>query len=192
MAYEFNRDKHVQHSRGGLNARHAASGSTIAIASGGRRAVNRIDSSASTSPQPARAVPPRTGPSSPHARDDVFLYSAALAFYGLISVAPLVIVALWVTSLVVGPTQVHHVADELGRLAPPALGADQALERVAHLRTALGVVAVVAALWPATAYGAALVRVLDRVAGDREATGLRGRGAALLLVAPYPSSCSAA
>jgi membrane protein len=118
--------------------------------------------------------------------DDVFLYSAALAFYGLISVAPLVIVALWVTSLVVGPTQVHHVADELGRLAPPALGADQALERVAHLRTALGVVAVVAALWPATAYGAALVRVLDRVAGDREATGLRGRGAALVLVGAVP------
>jgi hypothetical protein len=31
--------------------------------------------------------------------EDVFLYSAALAFYGLISVAPLVVVALWVTSL---------------------------------------------------------------------------------------------
>ena len=124
--------------------------------------------------------------------DDVFLYSAALAFYGLISVAPLVIVALWVTSLVVGPTQVHHVADELGRLAPPALGADQALERVAHLRTALGVVAVVAALWPATAYGAALVRVLDRVAGDRERRACGDEVRRCCLSAPYPSSCSAA
>lgn len=46
--------------------------------------------------------------------------------------------------------------------------------------------AVVAALWPATAYGAALVRVLGRVAGNREASGRRGRGAALVLVFIVP------
>lgn len=118
--------------------------------------------------------------------DDMFLYAAALAFYGLISLAPLVVVALWVTSLLVGPTQVHHVADDLARLAPPALGVDGALERVADLGTTVGLVAVAAAVWPATAYGAALVRVLDRVAGAREASGLRGRGAALLLVCLVP------
>jgi membrane protein len=118
--------------------------------------------------------------------DDIFLYSAALAFYGLISVAPLVVVALWVTTLLVGEAQVQHVADDLARLSPPALGVDGALERVADLGTTLGLLAVVAALWPATAYGSALVRVLDRVAGDREATGLRGRGAALLLVFIVP------
>jgi YihY family inner membrane protein len=118
--------------------------------------------------------------------DDVFLHAAALAFYGLISVAPLVVVALWVTTLVVGPSQVHQVADHLARLAPPALGIDRALRRVANLTTTLGLVAVVAALWPATAYGAGLVRVLDRHAGDREGSGLRGRGAALLLVCLMP------
>jgi YihY family inner membrane protein len=118
--------------------------------------------------------------------EDVFLYSAALAFYGLISVAPLVVVALWVTSLLVGQAQIDHLADELAQLAPPALGVDQAVERVADLGTTLGLVAVVAALWPATAYGAALVRVLDRVARDPAATGLRGRGAALLLVGLVP------
>ena len=117
----------------------------------------------------------RRGIDTAHA-DDVFLYSAALAFYGLISVVPLVVVALWITSLVVGQAQVHHVADELARLAPPALGLDRALEKVADLGTTLGLAAVVAALWPATAYGTALVRVLDRVAGDRAATGLRGEG----------------
>jgi membrane protein len=116
----------------------------------------------------------------------VFLYSAALAFYGLVSVAPLVVVALWITSLIVGPDQVHQVSDELARLAPTALGADRALERVADLGTTLGLVAVVAALWPATAYGSALVRVLDRVAGNRTATGLRRRGAALLLICVVP------
>ena len=118
--------------------------------------------------------------------DDLFLYAAALAFYGLISVAPLVVVALWLTSLVVGQAEVHHVADELARLAPPALGADRALEKVADLGTTLGLAAIFAALWPATAYGSALVRVLDRLGGDRAATGLRGRGAALLLVSLVP------
>jgi membrane protein len=118
--------------------------------------------------------------------DDVFLYSAALAFYGLISVAPLVVVALWVTSLVVGSAQIHDAAGELARFSPEALGADRALERVADLGTGLGVVAVIAALWPATAYGSALARVLDRLAGDSNATGLRRRGAALGLVGVAP------
>jgi len=118
--------------------------------------------------------------------DDVFLYAAALAFFGLVSVAPLVVVALWVTSLVVGPGQVHRVADELARLAPQALGVDRALERVATAGTTVGVVAVAAALWPATAYGSALARVLDRAAGEPPAAGWRGRGVALVLVAVVP------
>jgi membrane protein len=148
--------------------------------------------------QGARIVSNPWAPALPHAirqvrralatarAEDVFLYSAALAFYGLISVAPLVVVALWVTSLVVGPTQIHDAAAELGRFSPEALGADRALERVADLGTRLGLVAVIAAVWPATAYGSALVRVLDRLTGDRDATGLQRRGAALLLVCLAP------
>lgn len=118
--------------------------------------------------------------------DDLFLHSAALAFYGLVSVAPLVVVALWATTLVVGANQVGHVADQLARFAPPALGVDRALQRADDLSTTLGLLAVVAALWPATAYGAGLVRVLDRIAGDQEGTRLRRRGAALLLVCLVP------
>ena len=121
--------------------------------------------------------------------EDVFLYSAALVLYGLISVAPLVVVALWVTTLVVGPTQIHDAAAELARFSPEDLGADRALERVADLGTRLGLVAVIAAVWPATAYGSALVRVLDRLTGDPDATGLQRRGAALLLVCLAPCSC---
>ena len=109
-----------------------------------------------------------------------------MAFYGLISFAPVVVVAMWVTTLVVDAGQVHHVADYFARVAPPALGVDRAIQRVAGLSTTLGVVAVAAALWPATAYGAGLVRVLDRVGGERQDAGLRGRGAALLLVCVVP------
>jgi uncharacterized BrkB/YihY/UPF0761 family membrane protein len=109
-----------------------------------------------------------------------------LAFYGLISFAPVIVVALWVTTLVAGPGHVHHVADYFARVAPRSLGVDRALRRVAGLSTTLGLVAVVAALWPATAYGAGLVRVLDRVGGERQDAGLRGRGAALLSVCLVP------
>lgn len=116
----------------------------------------------------------------------MFLYSAALAFYGLISVVPLVVVALWLTTLVVGADEVQRVADRMATLAPPALGVDEALRDAAKLSTSLGLVAVLAALWPATAYGAGLVRVLNRIAGDRERTGLHGRGVALLLVFLVP------
>ena len=118
--------------------------------------------------------------------DDLFLYAAALAFYGLISVAPLVVVALWVTTLVVGEVQVRNVADDLARLAPRQIGVDRALVRLADLGTTLGLLAVLAALWPATAYGSALARLLDRLTGTRDAAGLRRRGAALLLVAVVP------
>ena len=118
--------------------------------------------------------------------DDVFLYAAALAFYGLISVAPLVVVAWCVISLLVTDAQVHEIADELARFAPGSLGADRALERIADVGTSLGLVAVVAALWPATAYGSALAGVLNRLAGDRTRTTFRGRGAALLLVGMVP------
>jgi YihY family inner membrane protein len=114
------------------------------------------------------------------------LFAAALAFYGLISVAPLVVVALWLTTLVVGTGQVHQVAGDLARFAPPALGADHALQRAANISATLGVVALMAALWPATAYGAGLVRVLDRIGGEGDRTPLRRRGAALLLVAVVP------
>ena len=119
--------------------------------------------------------------------DDLFLYAAALAFYGLVSVAPLVVVALWLTSLLVGSDQVEDAANALARYAPEALGADRALVRVADFGTRLGVLAVIAALWPATAYGAGLMRILDRFGDDRAATGMRRRGAALLLVAMAPA-----
>jgi hypothetical protein len=79
-----------------------------------------------------------------------------------------------------------RAAAELARLSPQALGTDRALERVADLGIWLGLVSVVAAVWPATACESALVRVLDRLAGNHDATGLRRRGAALLLVCLAP------
>ncbi len=120
--------------------------------------------------------------------DDLFLYGAALAFYGLVSVAPFIVVALWLTALLVGDDKIHLVAAQLDDLAPRALGADRALQRVADLGARAGLVAVVAALWPATAYGSALARVFDRITLGQQAPwkGLRGRGLTLALVGFVP------
>jgi len=123
---------------------------------------------------------------------DVLLYSSGLAFYALVSVVPLVIVVMWIVATILGDERVHRLAQELSNVAPPGLGADQALERVAALGTQIGLPAVLAALWPATAYGAGLSRAFRRLAPDEDArsgskakaTGLRGRILALIILLP--------
>ena len=121
---------------------------------------------------------------------DVLLYASGLAFYALVSIAPLVIVIMWIVAALLGDERVHRLADELKRVAPDGLGADQALKRVADLGTQIGLPAVAAALWPATAYGAGLSRAFLRLApgaaakGRAKSRGLRGRILAFLLLLP--------
>jgi YihY family inner membrane protein len=114
------------------------------------------------------------------------LYSAALGFYGIVSVIPLTIVAMWIVSLVLGDQRTHHLAQDLRRYMPKSIGADQALERVADLGARLGVVSLITALWPATAYGSGLERAFDRLSprADRRLEGLRGRGLFFLVILP--------
>jgi membrane protein len=121
------------------------------------------------------------------AGNDVFLYSAGLAFYGLISAVPMTIVVLWVISLIAGDDRVHQLARTLSELLPDNLGADKALVRVASLGSGLGVPALVTSLWPATAYGAGLRRAFDRLSPKGSRTkleGLRGRGLVLVGLLP--------
>jgi membrane protein len=116
---------------------------------------------------------------------DLFLLSAGLAFYALISVAPLVILVMWITSVVLGDERIHQLAAEVGRYAPKGIGADQALRRVSQMGSRIGWWAIVTALWPATAYGAGLRRAFDRLSPKEEPLeGLRGRGLAFLVLIP--------
>jgi membrane protein len=121
--------------------------------------------------------------------EDVFLLSAGLAFYALVSVVPFSILVLWVVSLVTGEKEVKEVADRLAGLLPAKLGVEGALQRVADLGATLGVGALLALLWPATAYGSGLRRAFDRLARNRdeEARGLRGRALALGLLGVVPA-----
>lgn len=116
--------------------------------------------------------------------DDVILLAAGLAFYALVSVAPLVVIALWATSVVVGDDAVKQTGEELRRLVPSKLGVDKAFENVANAGAQIGVWAVLAALWPATAYGAGLVRAFNRLSHrSPQLPGLRGRALTLVLMA---------
>ena len=116
-------------------------------------------------------------------QEDALMIAAGLAFYALVSVAPLVIIALWVTSVIVGDDAVQRTGEELARLAPGKLGLDKAFTQVAKTGSDLGIWAVAAAIWPATAYGAGLARAFNRVSGQaRELPGLRGRALAFIIM----------
>jgi membrane protein len=117
---------------------------------------------------------------------DVLLYSAGLAFYAIVSVVPLTILVMWILSAILGDQRTHQLAQEIRRLSPENIGADQALERVANLGSKLGIASILTALWPATAYGSGLERAFDRLGPktDRSLEGLRGRGMFLLVILP--------
>lgn len=121
--------------------------------------------------------------------EDIFMLAAGLAFYALVSVAPFAIVALWVVSLVTSDAKVQEVGDQLVRLAPHQLNVDQALRRVSQLGAGLGFGAFILLLWPATAYGAGIMRAFERLSPvpDRDAKGLRGRALALALLGVVPA-----
>ncbi len=65
--------------------------------------------------------------------EDVFLLSAGLSFYALVSVVPFAVLVLWLVSLVTGKARVHEVADQLARHLPANLGVENALQSVADL-----------------------------------------------------------
>ena len=118
--------------------------------------------------------------------NDVFLLATSLAFYALISIAPLSVVVLWVVGLIVGERRLLAFAAEAGRASPKNLGLDRIVRQVAQAGGQAGVIGIVTGLWPATSYGAGLQRAFDRL-GDRpgqELHGLRGRGLFSVLLIP--------
>jgi membrane protein len=118
--------------------------------------------------------------------DDILLLAAGLAFYAAVSLVPLVLLILSIVSMILGDQRVKELADLVGRVAPKSLGADQFVRHIATVATRTSIVAFLTGLWPATSYGAGLVRAFDDLSptGDRRAQGLRGRGLALILLIP--------
>jgi membrane protein len=120
-------------------------------------------------------------------RHDLVFYAAGLTFYAAIAVVPLLLVAWFVTSLVLGDEVVGTLTTALAAYAPTSLGLREGVRSLGEVGPRLGIASFAAALVPATSYGDGLVRAMDRVAErDRRAKGLRGRLLALVFVASLP------
>jgi uncharacterized BrkB/YihY/UPF0761 family membrane protein len=114
--------------------------------------------------------------------------SAGLAFYALISLPPTVLIAFWVAGSFVSDDELKQLGTTLDERTPQELPVGTVLQGLIDVATTAGWVSVLAALWPATAYGAALARAFTEVAPDseRRLRGWRGRLAALGVVAVLP------
>lgn len=120
---------------------------------------------------------------------DMWLLAGGLTFYAGIAVVPLLLLALYLAGLVVGPETVRTLTLDLVRRAPEQLGFAEGLEALADVGPSLGLTAALAALVPATTYGEGLVRAFDRL-GDRgrtEGRVWRGRLRSFALLALLPA-----
>jgi len=133
--------------------------------------------------EPAIRIPSSVRQASIERGQDIRMFAAGAAFYGLVAVVPLAIFVLWIASLVAGADRQLAVA--LSDMLPAEIGVGTALKQVADLGPGLGIAAALAALWPATAYGAALRRSFGRLAGRRDLLDRpSGRGALMIVVLP--------
>ena len=123
---------------------------------------------------------------------DTALIAAGLTFYAGIAVVPALVLSLGLTSWATSPQTVRELTGRLAEVLPEALGAPDALDRLARAGTDLSGVEALLTLLPISLYGEGLRRALLRFspAHDRF-TAWRGRllSLPLLLVAPlllYP------
>lgn len=118
---------------------------------------------------------------------DLLLYAAGLTFYAAIAVVPLLLIAVFLASLLLGDDTVTALGRRLADYVPDNLGAAAALEWLAAVGPNLSVASVLAALLPATTYGEGLVRTFNRVARRQgRSPGLLGRLRSLLILPALP------
>lgn len=116
---------------------------------------------------------------------DVLLTASSLAFYGLISLLPLLLLSFSVFEAFAGAEQLRR----LERAATsPQTGSVGLLARDLMRGASTSWIVVLGTLWPATAYGAGLARALRHMA-DRDVgpSGAAGRLKGLLFVGVLPA-----
>lgn len=119
------------------------------------------------------------------ADSDILLSASSLAFYGLVSALPLLLITFAVVEAVSGDDTVRRFADEVSQSGPE--GSGQFLDQLADGGGSLTFTTLLFTIWPATAYGGGLRRALTRHADRSEsASGLLGRvlGLGMVLVLP--------
>jgi uncharacterized BrkB/YihY/UPF0761 family membrane protein len=120
--------------------------------------------------------------------DEFFTTSSSLAFYALISIPPMTIIALWIAGGFVDADQLRELGEELSDGAPDELEIHEIVAGLIEVATSVGWVSVLTAFWPATAYGAALAKGFGMIASEpeRDVKGWKGRILSLGVVALLP------
>ena len=116
---------------------------------------------------------------------ELLLSASSLAFYGLVSALPLLIIAFAFVEAVGGEDTLRSFADRVDDQGPE--GSGQFLDQLIDRGGTFGFATLLFALWPATAYGGGLRRALSQHSEDSEsASGLRGRLLGLSMVFVLP------
>lgn len=115
-------------------------------------------------------------------RQDLMLIAAGLTFYAGIAVVPLLLLGLYGAGLVIEPSRVAALVDQLSQYAPATSGAPQIVRALGDIGPRLGVPALIASVITASTYGEGLLRAIDSLdREDRPSRTLLGR----LRVVPY-------
>jgi uncharacterized BrkB/YihY/UPF0761 family membrane protein len=114
--------------------------------------------------------------------------SSSLAFYAMVSLPPMVIIAFWIAGAFVDESALRDLGREVDTRTPESLPVADVLRTLIDVAGRTGPVALLAAAWPATTYGAALARAFSQVApGERRRIrSWRGRLLALAVIAVLP------
>jgi membrane protein len=120
---------------------------------------------------------------------EILLYAGGLAFYGLVSMAPFVVIGFWIAGMFVGEDSMRQLGENIDELMPAGTNVSGVVSTLSSVGTGVGITALLTALWPATAYGSGLVRAFDRISDEPERSlqGVRGRTQALLFVVLLPA-----
>ena len=116
---------------------------------------------------------------------DLVLSASSLAFYGLVSALPLLLIAFAFVEAVAGEDTLRSFADRVSEQGPE--GSGQFVDQLVDSGGTFGLTTLLFTIWPATAYGGGLRRALSRhTEGSESAAGLRGRmlGLSMVLVLP--------
>lgn len=116
---------------------------------------------------------------------EILLTASSLAFYGLVSALPLLMLAFAAVDAIAGDQALEAFADQAAETGPEGTGAF--LEPLLATGGSLTLATLLFTLWPATAYGGGLRVALMRWSSrDESASALRGRigGLGLVLVLP--------
>lgn len=114
--------------------------------------------------------------------------SSSLAFYAMISLPPMVLLGFWIAGWFVDESSLQDLGSQVTDQTPDQLPVADVLRALIDVAAQTGPLAAVAAVWPATTYGAALARAFSDIApeAERRIRGWKGRVLALVIIAALP------